>query len=119
MKLANLCYSALAFSLAMTACKKENDQESTREKVPGFDISSLDSTVKACDDFDTYVNGGWKKANPIPGTESRWGAFNVLDKENLMQMPALFNQVALISLGFGLLLLIFWKPVKGWMGGIS
>ncbi|WP_026631218.1 M13 family metallopeptidase [Dyadobacter alkalitolerans] len=82
MKLANLCYSALAFSLAMTACKKENDQESTREKVPGFDISSLDSTVKACDDFDTYVNGGWKKANPIPGTESRWGAFNVLDKEN-------------------------------------
>ncbi|MCF2490071.1 M13 family metallopeptidase [Dyadobacter sp. CY347] len=82
MKLANLGYAALAFSLAMTACKKENDQESTREKVAGFDITSLDSTVKACDDFDTYVNGGWKKANPIPGTESRWGAFNVLDKEN-------------------------------------
>ena len=41
------------------------------------------------------------------------------DKENLMQMPALFNQVALISLGFGLLLLIFWKPVKRWMGGVS
>jgi len=36
-----------------------------------------------------------------------------------MQMPALFNQVALISLGFGLLLLIFWKPVKRWMGGVS
>lgn len=41
------------------------------------------------------------------------------DKENVMQMPALFNQVALISLGFGLLLLVFWKPVKRWMGGIS
>ncbi len=41
------------------------------------------------------------------------------DKENVMQMPALFNQVAFISLGFGLLLLVFWKPVKRWMGGIS
>ncbi|MCF2495238.1 M13 family metallopeptidase [Dyadobacter chenhuakuii] len=94
MKLANLCYSALAFSLAMTACKKENDQESTREKVPGFDISSLDSTVKACDDFDTYVNGGWKKANPIPGTESRWGAFNVLDKENKeVRLRGIINEI--------------------------
>ncbi|MCE7069232.1 M13 family metallopeptidase [Dyadobacter sp. CY327] len=94
MKLANLCYSALAFSLAMTACKKENDQESTREKVPGFDISSLDSMVKACDDFDTYVNGGWKKANPIPGTESRWGAFNVLDKENKeVRLRGIINEI--------------------------
>ncbi|MCF2500279.1 M13 family metallopeptidase [Dyadobacter chenhuakuii] len=94
MKLANLCYSALAFSLAMTACKKENDQESTREKVPGFDISSLDSTVKACDDFDTYVNGGWKKANPIPGTESRWGTFNVLDKENKeVRLRGIINEI--------------------------
>ncbi|MCF0061620.1 M13 family metallopeptidase [Dyadobacter chenwenxiniae] len=82
MKLIHLCYATFAVSLAMSACKKESDQEATGEKVPGFNISSLDSTAKACDDFDTYANGGWKKANPIPGTESRWGAFNVLDKEN-------------------------------------
>jgi len=41
------------------------------------------------------------------------------DEENLQQMPALFHQVTMFSLGFGLLLLIFWKPVKNWMGGIS
>ncbi|REA62122.1 MFS transporter [Dyadobacter luteus] len=41
------------------------------------------------------------------------------DEENLEQMPGLFNQVTLFSIGFGLLLLIFWKPVKKWMGGIS
>ena len=41
------------------------------------------------------------------------------DEENLQQMPALFNQVTLFSIGFGLLLLLFWKPVKNWMGGIS
>lgn len=41
------------------------------------------------------------------------------DEENVQQMPALFNQVTLFSVGFGILLLLFWKPVKNWMGGIS
>ncbi len=41
------------------------------------------------------------------------------DEENLQQMPALFQQVTLFSMGFGVLLLIFWKPVKNWMGGIQ
>lgn len=84
MKLANLVYSALALSLMVAGCKKDNESESgaAAEKVPGFDLTSIDSTIKVCDDFDSYANGGWKKKNPIPGTESRWGAFNVLDKEN-------------------------------------
>jgi POT family proton-dependent oligopeptide transporter len=41
------------------------------------------------------------------------------DENNVRQMPALFNQVTLFSIGFGLLLLIFWKPVKKWMGGVQ
>ncbi|MCF2490072.1 peptide MFS transporter [Dyadobacter sp. CY347] len=41
------------------------------------------------------------------------------DEENIMQMPALFNQVAIVTTVFGFILLIFWKPIKGWMGGIS
>ncbi|SEJ28186.1 proton-dependent oligopeptide transporter, POT family [Dyadobacter sp. SG02] len=40
------------------------------------------------------------------------------DESNIMQMPALFNQVAIITTIFGLVLLAFWKPIKGWMGGI-
>ncbi|WP_031528762.1 peptide MFS transporter [Dyadobacter crusticola] len=40
------------------------------------------------------------------------------DESNILQMPALFNQVAIITTIFGLLLLVFWKPIKGWMGGI-
>ncbi|KQS33029.1 peptide MFS transporter [Dyadobacter sp. Leaf189] len=40
------------------------------------------------------------------------------DEGNIMQMPALFNQVAIITTISGLLLLVFWKPIKGWMGGI-
>lgn len=81
MKSAAFRVAALALVVSLAGCKKEKEEADTT-KVPGFDVSSLDSSAKACDDFDAYANGGWKKKNPIPGTESRWGAFGILDKEN-------------------------------------
>jgi putative endopeptidase len=81
MKSAAFRVAALALVVSLAGCKKEKEETDTT-KVPGFDVSSLDSSAKACDDFDAYANGGWKKKNPIPGTESRWGAFGILDKEN-------------------------------------
>ena len=81
MKSAVFRAAALALVVSLAGCKKEKEETDTT-KVPGFDVSSLDSTAKACDDFDSYANGGWKNKNPIPGTESRWGAFGILDKEN-------------------------------------
>jgi len=93
MKLARLSCSILALSMIFVGCKKEKEESST-EKVPGFSVSSLDSTVKACDDFDSYANGGWKKLNPIPGTESRWGAFGILDKENKeVRLKGIINEI--------------------------
>lgn len=41
------------------------------------------------------------------------------DEENVQQMPALFNQVFLFALIAGIVLLIFAKPIKKWMGGIE
>ena len=81
MKLARISFAIIAMALMISGCNRESE-ESNKVKVPGFDVSSLDSTYKPCEDFDNYVNGGWKKKNPIPGTESRWGAFGILDKEN-------------------------------------
>ncbi len=43
------------------------------------------------------------------------GNFN---KENVSQMPDLFYQVFIIAGISGLLLLIFYKPIKKWMGGV-
>lgn len=68
---------AAGFLLALTAAGP-----AAAQKVPAFDNSSVDRSIKPCHDFDGFANNGWKKAHPIPGTESRWGAFNVLDKEN-------------------------------------
>ncbi|OJV54376.1 MAG: endothelin-converting protein [Bacteroidetes bacterium 43-16] len=51
-------------------------------QVPAFPATDLDRSANPNVDFDQFANGGWKAANPIPGTESRWGAFGILDKEN-------------------------------------
>ena len=41
------------------------------------------------------------------------------DEKNVAQMPTLFQNVAYFALGAGLLMLIFSKPLKKWMGGIQ
>ncbi|MGN6508681.1 MAG: M13 family metallopeptidase [Chitinophaga sp.] len=65
------------------------------QKVPAFEMSSIDRKIQPCTDFDGFTNDGWKKANPIPGTESRWGAFNVLDKENKeVRLKSIINEIA-------------------------
>ncbi|ATL46092.1 endothelin-converting protein [Chitinophaga caeni] len=66
-----------------------------QKKIPAFEMSSLDKQYTPCQDFDNYANGGWKKNNPIPGTESRWGAFNVLDKENKeVRLKGIINDIS-------------------------
>ncbi len=41
------------------------------------------------------------------------------DAKNVQQMPQLFLSVVYFALGFGLLMLLFARPLKRWMGGIS
>ena len=48
-----------------------------------FDVSELDPTLKACQDFDGFVNAKWIAANPIPNDRSRWGAFDQLAEASL------------------------------------
>lgn len=76
----------LAAMVTFAACNSNSSshqgETADSAKVPAFNLADIDSSYKSCDDFDNYVNGNWKKNNPIPSTESRWGAFNILDKEN-------------------------------------
>ena len=40
------------------------------------------------------------------------------DEKNVQQMPGLFQSVAVFSLGAGVVMLLFARPLKRWMGGI-
>jgi len=67
--------------LTWSSCQLNSKQKSSENKVPAFDLTSIDSSAKPCIDFDAYANGNWKKHNPIPATEGAWGSFGILDKE--------------------------------------
>ena len=47
-----------------------------------FDISRMDTSTEACNDFFQYANGTWLKNTQIPAAESRWGTFNILADNN-------------------------------------
>lgn len=48
----------------------------------GFDPTALDRAADPCVNFYQYACGGWLAANPVPGDQSSWGRFNVLQEHN-------------------------------------
>jgi len=47
-----------------------------------FDLSAIDTTADPCTDFYQYACGNWKKNNPIPADQVRWGRFNEVAERN-------------------------------------
>ncbi len=51
----------------------------------GVDVKAIDKKVSPKKDFFLFSNGNWIKNNPIPASEGRWTAFNIVaDRNNLI-----------------------------------
>ncbi|MFT4247742.1 MAG: hypothetical protein QM581_06855, partial [Pseudomonas sp.] len=89
---------SLAVAAALSGCKKPEEAPAPAATTapapvaaakPSFDVSELDTSINACNDFDAFVNAKWLKANPIPDDRTRWGAFDQLAENSLNTQHAL------------------------------
>jgi putative endopeptidase len=72
----------LSFSMATLAQSK------------AFDISRMDTSADACEDFFQFANGTWAKNTQIPASQARWGTFNILADNNQNTLHEILESAA-------------------------
>jgi putative endopeptidase len=61
---------------------------------PVFSLADLDRGADPAQDFFQFANGGWTRANPLPGDYSRWGTFTLLGKRNQQLIRSILEDAA-------------------------
>lgn len=82
---------------------------------PDILAANMDTTVKPGDDFFSYGNGGWVKANPIPADQSSWGIGNLVDEELYLRKRTINEKAVQDSANGG----ITAKIADFWVSGID
>ena len=85
--------AAAGFAEEVKAPSTAADPPPASKSEGGFAISALDKSVDPCVDFYEFACGGWRKANPIPPDQSRWGRFNELAERNRNILHDILEQV--------------------------
>ena len=80
-------FALAAITVMTTSCV--NKQQTT-----GIDLSNLDTTVVAQNDFYQFACGGWMVNNPLTPEYSRFGSFDKLGLNNLEQVNGLIQDIA-------------------------
>ncbi len=82
----------LCVACAVGVAAGEREAEAPRS-LGGFDIKNLDPSTDPCVDFYQFACGGWRRANPIPPDQTRWGRFNELAERNRNVLHDMLEQV--------------------------
>ncbi|MDP9362137.1 MAG: hypothetical protein M3P29_11875 [Acidobacteriota bacterium] len=63
----------------------------------GFDLATMDPSVKACDDFYRFAAGKWRETHPLPAQYSRYGRFEELAERNRDVLHQIVKQDAAMT----------------------
>lgn len=82
--------------LVLASCESTENKSYTSkpEGVSFIDRSHMDTSVSPGENFYDYAGGTWRKNNPVPGTETRWGAFDMLSEFNKKVLKQLTEEAA-------------------------
>jgi len=61
---------------------------------PAINPANMDLSVKPGEDFFLYANGTWMKNNPVPPDQTRYGAFDELRENNIIQVKSIAEECA-------------------------
>lgn len=89
--LAGLAATPAGGTHAKTAVNKD---AAGKDEVHGIDLQDLDTSVKPCQNFYRFADGGWMARNPIPAAYPRWGTFTQLYKENQNRLHHILERAA-------------------------
>jgi putative endopeptidase len=84
----------LAGGVCLTTSAFVVDHVDPKPKKKYIDPANMNTAVKPGDDFFEYANGTWVKKNPIPGKQTRWGAFQILGQENTDRVVAILKDAS-------------------------
>ncbi|MGZ8833739.1 MAG: M13 family metallopeptidase [Thermoanaerobaculia bacterium] len=60
----------------------------------GFDLTGMDRTINACDNFYQFAVGNWRKQNPLPAAYSRFGRFEQVAERNREALHTILEDAA-------------------------
>ena len=89
MKLRNV--TAVLAIVAMASCQEKKDTGSTTKFI---DPANMDTTISPADNFFLYAGGAWLNKTTIPASEARWGSFDQLRENNIINLHTLLDELA-------------------------